>query len=173
QIMGAAVGPAGIKVPVSTIECIAGSARAQDRLKRFAVEALPQRRTQGVDIRHNTVRGFAVACVGEGFTAAAVNAIVEFGHHHDGFGLAAAADRKGAGNRPALDSYGELHARSSMTVLFWLAQGLSVQGLSAQGLSVQGLHAAAARSPGKIRRAPPRLPPRPRAITSRSSGGSA
>src|SRR5262249_10912730 len=88
-----------------------------------------------------TVRGFAVACVGDGFTAAAVNAIVEFGHHHDGFGLTATADREGAGNWPALDSYGELHARSSMTVLFRRAQGLSVQGVLVQGLPAQGLPA--------------------------------
>ena len=31
--------------------------------------------------------------------------IIEFGHHHDGFGLAAAADRECAGDRPALNSY--------------------------------------------------------------------
>src|SRR6516225_6252041 len=36
-------------------------------------------------------------------------AVFEFGNHHDGFGFAAAADREGALQRPALDSYREIH----------------------------------------------------------------
>ena len=56
-------------------------------------------------------------------TAAAVSSIVEFGHYHDSFGLAAAADCEGAGQRPALDPYGELHAMGTMTVDDRQAQG--------------------------------------------------
>jgi hypothetical protein len=53
-----------------------------------------------------------------------VSPIAEFDHHHDGFGLTAAADRERAGYRPALDPYGEFHARGTMTVLFPPAQGV-------------------------------------------------
>ena len=104
-------------------------------------------RTHGLDACRNAVRGFAVACVGDGFAAAAVNSIVEFGHHHDSFGLAAAADCECAGNRPALDLYGE----SSMRVeqydrAFRLAQGLPAQGLRDAARAFAGRDAMSAAS---------------------------
>ena len=111
QFVRPAAGLLRVNVPVSTIECITGSAGGHGVLQGSAVEAPPQRRAHGFDGRHNAVRGFAVACVGDGLAAAAVGSIAQFGHHHDGLGLAAAADREGAGQWPALDPYGELHAR--------------------------------------------------------------
>ena len=117
QFVGATALLPGVNVPVSTIECITGGTGGQGLLQSVAVEAPPQRRTDGLDCRHNAVRSFAVTCVGDGLAAAAVGPIAEFSYHDDGFGLAAAADRESAGYRPALDPYGELHAGSTMTAV--------------------------------------------------------
>jgi hypothetical protein len=43
-----------------------------------------------------------------------VGAVGEFGHDHDSLGLAAAADGEGAGERPAFDPYGEVHAEGCL-----------------------------------------------------------
>ena len=123
QFVDPPAGLLGVNVPVSTIECITGSTGGHGALQGAAVEAPPQHRAYGFDRCHNAVRSFAVAFVGDGLAAAAVGAIAQFGHHHDGFGLAAAADGENAGQRPPLDPDGEFHARSNMTGDISRAQG--------------------------------------------------
>ena len=113
----------GVNVPVSTIECITGGARAHGLLEGGPVKPLLQRGAHGLNGCHNAVRSFTIACIGDGLATAAVGPIAQFGHHHDRLGLAAAADRERASQRPALDSYGELHASGTMTGDVRRAQG--------------------------------------------------
>ena len=51
--------------------------------------------------------GFAIARIGHAFAAPAMRAVGQFGDHHRGFGLGAAADREGAGDRPAFVADGQ------------------------------------------------------------------
>ncbi len=54
---------------------------------------------------------FAIACIGHAFSAAPHIAIREFRNHDGGLRLGAAADRKRAKDRPALDGEGEVQGR--------------------------------------------------------------
>src|SRR5579885_1114387 len=100
----------GANIPVSAIECIASSAGGQGVLEGGAVETALHAGAQRFERCHNAVGSFSIACVGNALAAAATVPFIELGHHHDRFGLAAAADREGPGQGPALDPYGELHA---------------------------------------------------------------
>ncbi len=99
-------------IPKSAIKRIARGAGGHRSLQRGAVEALPQRLTKRLDRRDDPFRAFAVTRIRHAFAAAPVAGVAQLDGHNNSFGLAAAADGEGVGERPALDLCGKLHARS-------------------------------------------------------------
>ena len=97
----------GLEIPKRTVERITCGARRHRRLQPLAVETGFELRPHGIDLRHDTVDAFAVAGVGNAFTAAAGVAFAQFCDDDDRLVLAAAADAKRARDGPAFDSKGE------------------------------------------------------------------
>ncbi len=64
-------------------------------------------RSHGIDLRHDTVDAFAIAGVGNAFTATVGVAFAQFCDDDDRLVLAATADAKRARDGPAFDSKGE------------------------------------------------------------------
>ena len=99
----------GGQIPNRAIERVAGCAGGKRGLQSAAVEALAETLPQRLNRRDDAFRRFSVAGIGDGFAAAPMDAVAQFDHHYDGFGLAAATDGESRGERPALDCDGEFH----------------------------------------------------------------
>src|SRR4051794_5585603 len=97
----------GCEIPERTVESVARRARRHRGLQALAIEAVRDRIGHGLDRRRHPINRLAIACIGHAFAAAVMAAVGEIRHHHDGFGLGAAADRERARDRPAFDADGE------------------------------------------------------------------
>ena len=102
----------GVKIPTGAIERVTRGAGRQSASKRCTVQASLHNRTQCFNSGHDTVGSFAITSIGDRLAAAAVAFVAELRHHDHGFGLAAAANRKSSGQRPALNPHGKVHARA-------------------------------------------------------------
>jgi len=95
------------QIPKSAVERVTGSARSDGALQGQPVAAALDKLALPFDRGDHTLDAFAIARIGHTFAAATVLALDEFRDDDSGFGLGAAADRKGARNRPAFDMDGE------------------------------------------------------------------
>ena len=100
-------GALGLEIPERAVERVARGAGGHRLLQRRAVEAEGQPVGDGAERGHHACDGLAVARVGHAFAAAAVAAVAQLGDHHLRLGLGAAADREGAGDRPAFGADGQ------------------------------------------------------------------
>src|SRR5690348_6341446 len=107
--MHAAPSALGLDIPVRAVERITRRTGTHRALQAIAIEPALHRAAHRCERRDNAVRRLAIARVRHTLAAAAMRAVVKLGHHHDRLSLAAAADGKRAGERPAFDADGELH----------------------------------------------------------------
>src|SRR5439155_1080147 len=101
QLVDRSSGRLRFEVPERAVERVARRARHDGRLQPLAIKPAADLRAHRLDRRCHAVHRLAVTRVGHAFAASAMGAVGELGHHDHGFGLGAAADGKGAGNRPA------------------------------------------------------------------------
>ena len=117
--MGRAAGALRLEIDEGAVERVAGGAGRHRGLQGGAVEAARDLRRHGGDRGRDCVQGLAVAGVGDAFAAPAVAAVGQLRHHHGSLGLGAAADREGAGDRPALDLRDQRDGRQSKRPAAW------------------------------------------------------
>jgi hypothetical protein len=97
----------GVEIDEGAIKRIARRPCGQDALEVGAAETAGDVFGEACDRRRDVGDGFAVACIGDAFAAAANGALGQFRHHDFGLGLRSAADGEGAGDRPALAAHGQ------------------------------------------------------------------
>ena len=93
----------GQEIPERAVDRVAGGARTDRLLEPVAIEPARDLRTERHDALGDAFERLAIARIGHALAAAAVFAIGELRDHDRRFGFGTAADRKRAGNRPALD----------------------------------------------------------------------
>ncbi len=120
--MGRAAAALGFEIDEGAIERIARGARWQGALEFRPAEAAGHVFGEARDRRHDAGDGLAVAGIGYAFAAAADPAFGKLGDDHLGFGLRAAADGEGAGDRPALASHGEAGRSVGSWCISWCCQ---------------------------------------------------
>ena len=103
QLVHRPPGALGRKIPERAVERVARRARRHRVLQRLAIEAARDVGGLRLDRGDDALDGLAIARIGHAFAAAAMAAVGQLGDHDDRLGLGAAADREGAGDRPALD----------------------------------------------------------------------
>src|SRR6185312_17329811 len=104
--MHAAPRALGLDVPVRAVERITRRTGTHRALQAIAIKPALHRAAHRCERRDNAVRSLAIARVRHALAAATMRAVVELGHDDDSFSLAAAADGKRAGERPAFDADG-------------------------------------------------------------------
>ena len=107
ELMRGLSGALGLEIPERAVERIARRAGRHGLLQRHAVEAERQLVADRAERRHHARDGLAIARIGHAFAAAPVAAVVQLDDDHLGLGLGAAADREGAGDRPAFGAHGQ------------------------------------------------------------------
>ena len=117
----------GLEVDQRAVQRVPGSPRGHGGLQGRSVQSFGQRLLHRHKGGQRRFRGLAVTGVGHAFAAPGPPAMGDFGHDGDRFGLGAAADREGTGDRPAFDSGGKLSgfAGSHFKILQFLNRELA------------------------------------------------
>ena len=107
KVVHAASAALGLEIPEGAVERVARGAGRHRILQIKARQAGSQACTHRLDRRADILDALAVAGIGHALATPARLTLAQFGDHHGGLGLGAAADGEGAADRPALDGDAE------------------------------------------------------------------